>query len=353
MIAQESKNETGYQPMSHRTVRTPTDDERERLDEMTQHEIGRVAMRAQMILLSARGYSAYDIAEIHGVTDPTVYKWMERFDQQGPEGLFDLPREGRPPKIDDEAEEEIERVLQAPPTEEGYEASRWTARRLAEHLQEELGIEVHPETVRRALGRLEFSWKRPRRRLPEDPDYEERMGELIEVIAGLDPETTFLFEDETDLKRFPPLRRMWMPRGQQWSVEVPERNDKFTLYGALDPLTGETIVESYPKGKSEHTKAFLRQVLERVRGDIVLVWDHASWHTSKAVERLIEAHDRLEVVLLPKRAPEANPVEDLWRVLKNTVAACLMRSLDELKAACLGFFEKLSPQDSLRIAGLY
>ena len=93
-------------------------------------------------------------------------------------------------------------------------------------------------------------------------------------------------------------------------------------------------------------------MLNRVEGEIVLVWDHASWHTSKAVEGLIEEHDRLGVVLLPKRAPEANPVEDLWRVLKNTVAACLMRSLDELKTACLRFFEKLSPQDTLRIAGL-
>lgn len=338
--------------MSHRTVRPPTDQECERLEEMTQHEIGRVAMRAHMILLSCRGYSAYEIAEIHNVTDPTVYKWIDRFDQEGPDGLFDAPRAGRPPKIDEQAEDEIERVLQAPPTEEGYQASRSTARRLAEHLEKELGIEVHPETVRSALDRLAFSWKRPRRSLPEDPNYDERMQELLEVIAGLDPETTLLFEDETDLKRFPPLRRMWMPRGEQWSVEVPERNDKFTLYGAFDPLTGQTFIEPYPKGKSEHTKAFLRHVLNRVEGDIVLVWDHASWHTSKAVEGLLDAHDRLGVVLLPKRAPEANPVEDLWRVLKNTVAACLMRSLDELKTACLRFFEKLSPQDTLRIAGL-
>ena len=243
-------------------------------------------------------------------------------------------------------------MLEAPPTEEGYEASRWSAARLAEHLKQELDIDVHPETVRRALGRLEFSWKRPRRRLPEDPDYAERMAELLEVIATLDAETTLLFEDETDLRRFPPLRRMWMRRGTQRAVEVPEQNEKFTLYGALDVLTGAAYVEPYPKSESANTRAFLREVLCRIEGEILLIWDNASWHTSKAVERLIAAHERLQVVLLPKRAPEVNPVEDLWRVLKNTIAACLMRGLDELKQAALTFFEKRSRQDMLRIAGL-
>lgn len=338
--------------MGHRTVRTPSDDEREQLRHMTQHAIGRVAMRAHMVLLSERGYSAYHIADLHGVTDPTVYKWMTRFDEDGPDGLYDEGRSGRPSKIDEEAKEELERVLEAPPTEEGYDASRWTAPRLAQHLEDELGIEVHPETVRRALRRMGFRWKRPRRRLPEDPDYDARMAEVIEAIATLDPETTLLFEDETDLKRFPPLRRMWMRRGEQRSVEVPERNEKFTLYGALDVLTGQTYVEPYPKGKTEYTKAFLWRVLDQIEGEIVLVWDHAAWHTSKAVEALIAAHERLRVVLLPKRAPEVNPVEDLWRVLKNTVTACLMRPLDALKAVCCRFFDRLTPKDALRIAGL-
>ena len=218
---------------SHRTVRSPSREERQQLERMTREEIGRVAMRAQMVLLSARSFTAQEIAEIQSIADVTVYKWLNRFDEGGPEGLYDRGREGRPPKLGEEAEEEIERVLEEPPTEEGYNATRWTAPRLARHLEEELGVAVHPETVRRALRRLEFSWKRPRRKLPPDPDYAEHVRALAEAIATAGVETTILFEDETQLKRFPPLRRMWMPTGQQWSVDVPASNDKFCLYGAL------------------------------------------------------------------------------------------------------------------------
>ena len=143
-----------------------------------------------------------------------------------------------------------------------------------------------------------------------------------------------------------------MPTGQQWSVDVPASNDKFCLYGALDIATGEVITESYPKGKSEHTKSFIEQLLAEVEGQVLLAWDRARWHTSQAVEEMIDLHERLETVLLPKRSPETNPVEDLWRNLKNAVAANLERSLAALKEACRQFFDELAPEEALKMAGL-
>jgi transposase len=392
---------------------------------MTREEIGRVALRAQMVLLSARSFTAQEIAEIQGASDVTVYKWLDRFDEGGPEGLYDQEREGRPPKLDEDAEAEIKeaeikeaeikeaeikeaeikeaeikeaeikeaeikeaeikRVIGEPPTEEGYNASRWTAPRLARHLEKELGVEVHPETVRRALRRLQFSWKRPRRKLPPDPDYAEHMRALIDALVTADLDTTILFEDETELRRFPPLRvqkflHMWMPVGEQWSVDVPAANDKFCLYGAkfclygakfclygakfclygakfclygaLDMATGRTITEAYPKGTSSCTRAFVEHLLSEVEGQVLLIWDRARWHTSQAVEELLGLHERIETVLLPKRSPETNPVEDLWRQLKKTVAANLERSLDALKKACRRFFNELAPQEALKMTGL-
>ncbi len=133
---------------------------------------------------------------------------------------------------------------------------------------------------------------------------------------------------------------------------MPEQNGKFALYGALDVLSGETIMQDYPKGRSDHTVSFLGTVLDRVEGEILLVWDNASYHTSKAVERFVAEHDRLRVLPLPKWSPEDNPIEDLWRALKNTIAANLERSLDALRAACRWFFDRLTPEQALITAGL-
>jgi transposase len=130
--------------------------------------------------------------------------------QPSTSGLIDLTRKGLPAyttesekdgrsKIDEEAEEELKRLLETSPPEEGKEAvSRWTAPQLARHLEEKLDIEVHPETVRRTLRRLGFSWTRPRRRLPptDGKEYQRRMSEVVEAIGEVGTETTVLFENE-------------------------------------------------------------------------------------------------------------------------------------------------------------
>ena len=216
--------------------------------------------------------------------------------------------------------------------------------------------------MRRALRRLEFVWRRPRWKIDyEDPRFEERMEAILAALEEAqqsEEPITVLFEDETTLRRLPPLRQpndrsaMWMRRGQQARVSVPSSNDKFSLYGVLDPHSGQTFTASYPKAKSLYTKAFLERVLERFEGTVLLIWDHARWHTSKMVEAVVEGYERLRVLLLPKRAPQENPVEDLWRHLKRVVAANLERGLEALKAACRAFFEQLSKQEALRMAGL-
>lgn len=341
--------------MSHRTVREPTDEERDQLKRMKRQEIGRVAMRAHMILLSDRGHSPSEIADLHDVSHPTVYKWIDRFDEEGPEGLHDRKRDGRPRELGKEAREEIDRLLEGNPTEEGQNATRWTAPRIAEHLDRELDINVHEDTVRRTLKQMEYSWTRPRRKLPPtDPEaYRERIEAIVEAVAEAGPETSVLVEDETQVKRFPPLRRQWQPVGKQRPVRVPEENDERTLYGTLDLTSGETHVQDYEKGRSDFTIEYLESVLEKTEGQVLLVWDQATWHTSGKVTEWLSKCDRIDTYLLPVRSPETNPMEDLWRELKEQVAACLERGLDALLESCQEYFEELSQKRALQTAGVY
>jgi transposase len=341
--------------MSHRTVREPTEEEHEELKRMKRQDVGRVAIRAHIILLSSRGYSAPRISEIHDVSGPMVYKWMDRFDEEGPSGLYDRDREGRPPKIDEEVEQEIERLLEGTPTEKSHNATRWTTDRIAEHLERECGVDVHPETVRDALNRLEYSWTRPRRTLPSvDPEaYRERLEAIVEAVSRAGPEASVLVEDETQVKRFPPLRRQWQPVGEQRPAGVPGSNDDFTLYGTLDLTSGSVHARAYEKGRSDYTIEYLESLLETTTGRVLLIWDQAKWHTSKKVCRWLDRHERIETHLLPVRSPETNPMEDIWRELKEQVAACLERSLETLLESAQKYLGILSGKQALRTAGLY
>ena len=54
--------------------------------------------RCQMILFSARGKTAPEIAELTWFDADTVLYWMDRYEAEGLDGLATKPRSGRPPK---------------------------------------------------------------------------------------------------------------------------------------------------------------------------------------------------------------------------------------------------------------
>ena len=60
-----------------------------------------VSARAQMVLWRADGFSVGDIVRMSGASKPTVYKWLDRYERLGVDGLTDLPRSGRPPEMSD------------------------------------------------------------------------------------------------------------------------------------------------------------------------------------------------------------------------------------------------------------
>lgn len=66
-------------------------------------------------------------------------------------------------------------------------------------------------------------------------------------------------------------------------------------------------------------------------GKIVLVWDNLGIHHSAAMRAFIDAHtDWLTVFYLPAYAPELNPAEAVWSLLKRSMANFLATDLDHL-----------------------
>jgi len=55
-----------------------------------------LARRARIILLLANGMTITDIAATVGISRRHVYKWVQRFVQEGLEGLHDKPGRGGP-----------------------------------------------------------------------------------------------------------------------------------------------------------------------------------------------------------------------------------------------------------------
>ncbi|MFY0565567.1 IS630 family transposase [Archangium lansingense] len=131
----------------------------------------------------------------------------------------------------------------------------------------------------------------------------------------------FLFEDETFLRQFPPLRAAWAPQGEQARVPISGQNAKRVLFGALNPLTGHRVVLQRPSLRQEDFQAFLRLLRAHYPGrPLFLLLDKAGCHTAA---RSLQLAARLDIHLLwlPKQWSELNAMDHLWRGLKQHVAA--------------------------------
>jgi transposase len=337
-----------------RTVREPTSEEQTELERMTRQEVGRVALRAQMVLLSARGYSVPEISTIQGISDVTIYGWLDRFEAEGPAGLYDRPRPGRPPKIDAEAEQCLMTALEQTPEAYGYPATVWTTPLLRDLLRCRCALSVCADTVRRAVHALDYRWRRPRWAVQHsDPDGAYRLDRLRHALETATVGTVCLVQDETKFRTLPPLRRMWMRRGDQVRVPTPKQNHHVFSYGALNLVTGAWHDRLTPKANSEATLTFLNDLLGHYpKQRILLIWDQARYHTSHQVETWLRQHPRITALLLPKYEPQLNPVEHIWRVVKQRVAANVTRTLEAIQKAYRTFFEQQSPASLLQTAAL-
>ncbi len=337
-----------------RYVRPVTASEQAELARMMRQEVGRVAMRANMIQLSSEGYSVPAIVEIYQTTNVTVYKWLDRFDNEGPSGLYDSPRAGRPRQVTQEVKTLLENTLKDSPITHGINCTLWTISLLQSYLQEKISVRLSGTTLRETLHSLGFRWRRPRwAAVREDPLKAQRMRKIANVVLKKISEVKVWLQDETKFRTLPPLRQMWMKKGQQVRIPTPKSNDKFYSYGVLNLDDGDWFDAFFKKVNSDTTISFLEAFLQAYPNEEhILIWDQAKYHLSQKVTKWLDAEERVSVLLLPKYAAELNPVESIWRIVKQRVAANLTRTLDALKAAYRTFFEENTANDLLRFAGL-
>jgi transposase len=124
----------------------------------------RETRRALALLDLDAGEPAARVAQRYRVGRSTVYEWAARWtDTRRPRGerLRDAARTGRPPDIRDEVEQALAKLMPTPPATHGYRHPAWTTPLLLAHLTRR-GVAASDTTVRRALHRLGYRWKRPR-----------------------------------------------------------------------------------------------------------------------------------------------------------------------------------------------
>ena len=324
-----------------------TDDQRQALERVRRRAVGRVSQRAHMVLLSARGYTVEQIAEIFGVGEDVVRKWLHRYERQGPAGLDDRPRPGRPPK-DRLARQIVDAQASNSPGNSGLVQGGWTVGRLATVLAARFRLVLSPASVLRYLHQAGWRWARPRLapathaprgQRKDDPATALKLALIAQAVAST---ATLLYLDECDLHLLPVIRACWM-KGPRLRVPTPGQNAKRALFGALNARTGQLHHLVRPRKRAAQFVELLEALAAIYpTGEVILVLDNVITHDAKLVRAWLARpeHARFRFLWLPKySAHEHNPIERVWGLMKDAVAANRLHgSIDALVADADRFF---------------
>jgi transposase len=310
--------------------------------------------RSLALLQLDQGHSVADVARELGATRQSVSNWLGRYlGAPTPRALRDRRGHGHVTAWDEDLLAVLRSSLQRAPAHWGYRDREWTVGLLQEHLARWDGRRWSDTTLRRQLHQLGYAWKRPRYVLQPDPHRARKVRRIRQQVQDLGPRTALLFQDETDLLLFPPLRAGWAPHGQPAEVPLSGRNARRVIFGALHVRTGHRLLLPRQRQRGEDFRAFLGLVHEHYRGwQVWLLLDEDSSHTA-ADSVALAAQYGIGLLWLPNRCPELNALDHLWGHAKDEVCANHQAtSIDHLVEAFIHYIHSLPAEEVRLKAGI-
>ncbi len=113
--------------------------------------------------------------------------------------------------------------------------------------------------------------------------------------------------------------RTWAPRGQTPILRVKLTRDHLSAISGIT-LDGRLFMQVRPDSyDAEAVVGFLRVLLRKISGKIVLIWDGSPIHRAHEIKDFLKrgAAKRLHLEQLPGYAPDLNPDEGIWNYLKR------------------------------------
>lgn len=113
--------------------------------------------------------------------------------------------------------------------------------------------------------------------------------------------------------------RTYAPCGQTPVLRVKLTHDHLSAIGAITP-EGRLVMQSQDHADcADDVVRFLRLLLRKLPGKLLVIWDGAPIHRAQAIKEFLSrgAAKRIHLERLPGYAPELNPQEGVWNLLKR------------------------------------
>jgi transposase len=169
------------------------------------------------------------------------------------------------------------------------------------------------------------------------------------------------FEDESGQALQPPKARTWGRRGHTPVVRVSGRGSARISVAGLacmkagqpgrffDRMQDHRLRPGTRRAMSEADYAALIAAAHRyLDAPVIVIWDNLNTHLSRKMRAFTAGHpDWLTVIQLPAYAPDLNPVEGAWSVMKNSLGNLAPGTTAQLAAAMRHQLDRIQRRPAL------
>ncbi len=315
-------------------------------------------MRYRAVDAVRRGLPKGEVANAYGIDRGTLYRWVQRHEQDAENGLERRPGSGRPRKLEELDEEELRRIVVKPASTFGYETDLWTVGRLHRVIIERYQLNVSKDTIWRRLREAGLTYQKPEREYYEADEQARQKWlryEVPKIRRAVEKNRAILyFQDESNVSLTAFLGKTWAPCGETPKAKVTGKRGGVAAMSAIS-RRGHLLFRMHEKRiASAEVIDFLRQMLKHhIKRHLVVVMDQAPPHVSKKTKVYISSQPRLHVFHLPSYSPDWNPDEKVWNHLKHhELKSHHAKTKDELKTLTHRKLKSMANNRSL-LRGLY
>lgn len=151
------------------------------------------------------------------------------------------------------------------------------------------------------------------------------------------------WSDEARIGQKTKLTRRWARRGTRPNAPKDQRTKSAWIFGAVCPARGVGAGLVLPRCNTTAMQWHLDEISSQVApgAHAVLILDRAGWHITAKLD--IPAN--ITLLPLPPRAPELNPMENIWQFMRdNWLSNRIFNSYEEIVALCCQAWNRLTDQ---------
>jgi transposase len=295
------------------------------------------ADKIKSIILLDKGWTYQQVSEALLLDERTIYRYREKYNEKGIDGLFENNYKGSSIKLSKEEQKKL--------IEELNTKIYSNAKEICQFVKKEFNKKYTPNGIVPLLKKLGFSYKKTKA-VPAKAD-KVLQGRFIKQYKSLRKRLKstekIYFSDAVHPTYNMKPDYAWIATGQDRYIKSNSGRQRINILGAYSPNDKSRIILTCETVDKKNILRLFKTIEERNKEctKIYLYLDNARCNHSKVVREYLKT-SIIKVKYLPSYSPNLNLIERLWKLLKKiSISNKYYETFEEFKKGCISTLKRM------------